>query len=154
MDTIVLPPDDDKKWAQVVGSLILHFGSLEFLSFVFIEILDNAAARDAAMRMIFSKRIKLVRELIGKSQWKDNKKQEALKLWGDVAKECKLRNEVAHNPFYVKLIQGKNVGGIINVRHLRGSGPYSPPVIRIDEIILAHNRVGKLVLSLKALIKS
>jgi hypothetical protein len=115
---------------------------------------NGVNARDATMSLTFSKRIKLVKKLISESQWEDSKKKEALKLWGEVAKECKLRNEVAHNPFHVWLIQGKNVGGIINVRHLRGPGPYNPPIIRINEIILAHNRIGNLVLALNALIKS
>jgi hypothetical protein len=153
LDTVVLPPEEDKKWAQVVGSLILHFGTLEYLSFLFIGIFSGEAARDAAMPLTFSKRIKLVKKLIKKSNWADVEKIAALKLWSEVAEKCKFRNELAHNPFITKTVKGKNISGILNVRHLRGPGPHAPPLIYINDIILSHNRIGELVLALNATIK-
>jgi hypothetical protein len=151
--TVVLPPEEDKQWAYVVGSFILHFGSLEYLSFIFIEIFSGTTARDAAMSLTFSKRIKMVKKLIRQSKWTENDKKEALKLWSEVAVKCKFRNEIAHNPFITKVIQGKAIGGILNVRHMRGPGPYTPPLIHISDVVLIHNRIGELVLALNATIK-
>lgn len=153
LDMVVLPPDEDRAWAQVIGSLLLHFGSLEYLSIVFIGIFSGETARDAAMPLVFSKRIKLVKKLIKKSNWSDDEKKAALKLWSEVANKCKFRNELAHNPFIIKEDQGKIVRGILNVRHLRGAGPWKPPLITLDAIIIVHNRVGELVLALNATIK-
>jgi hypothetical protein len=153
MQTVVLSPEEDKQWAYVVGSLILHFGSLEYLSFIFIEIFSGAPARDTAMSLTFSKRIKMVKKLIKQSKWVEDERKAALKLWAEVAVKSKFRNEIAHSPFITKVVQGKAIRGILNVHHLRGTGPWTPKLITLADIIIVHNRVGELVLALNAAIK-
>ena len=153
MDTVILPPEEDRQWAQVVGSLILHFGTLEYLTFIFIELFSGAAARDAAQKDKFAKRIRTVKELIEKSSWSESQKNTALDLWIKVDGHREFRNEVAHNPFIIKRIADKNVMGILNVRHLRGPGPYTPPLISLNDVILIYNKIGELVLALNAVIK-
>jgi hypothetical protein len=153
LETVILPPQEDEQWARVVGSFILHFGTLEFFSFAFIGIFSGHDARDAAMKLTFSKRIQLVKKLVKESKWTYDEKKTALKLWSEVAEKCKFRNALAHNPFTTKTVQGKTVSGILNVRHLRGPGPYSPSFIYLRDIIPVHNRIGELVLALNAMIK-
>ena len=153
LDMIVLPPEEDKQWAQVIGSLILLFGSAEFISFHFIGMLDGSDARDKAMKKTFSDRIQIVKKLIEGSKWPDDEKTEALKLWTEVAGKCKFRNAVAHNPFIIKIEKGHRVVGILKIRQLRGAPPYRPDLIRLSSVIEIHNRMKDIVFALNALAK-
>jgi hypothetical protein len=149
-----LPPEEDAKWAQVVGSLLLLFGTVEFISFRFIEMLNGDTARDSAMRLQFARRIETIIKLIGSSTWPETEKKEALNLWAEVKKESKMRNDIAHNPYVLGTDETGRVGaGILNIRHLRGTGPFHPPLIHLDDIALSHDRLVRLAHSLNSFVK-
>src|SRR5260221_1793336 len=86
-------------FAGMIGGLLLNFGALEFLSYRWVEILStDPIARDLAIDMLLGKRIELIKRLVERCAWPEDKKAEAVSLWNDVVKLTKLRNKVAHNP--------------------------------------------------------
>jgi len=62
-------------WAEMVGSLIINCGAIEFLSFRWIDALStDRILRDVAIDLEFSDRIKLVKKLIARSAWTNERK--------------------------------------------------------------------------------
>jgi hypothetical protein len=152
-EMVQLPPEEDKQWAQVVGSLVLLFNSAELISLNFIAMINGDTARQAAMSKKFYERIAMIKELIAKSNWPDDEKTEALKLWDEVDVKREFRNDLAHNPFIVKMENGNRVAGILIIRELRGPPPYNPTLILFKGVLEMHNRMKEIVFALNMLTK-
>lgn len=91
-------PQDMALWAECVGGLILNFGTAEFQTLRWIEILAGADAAIAARRSLFGDRITKAKELIDSSMMPPEKKLLAHALWDEIKELSKFRNQIAHNP--------------------------------------------------------
>lgn len=100
--------------------------------------------RDRAIDMPLSNRIGLVCQLIESSSLPDNGKSKALELWGEVAQLVKIRNKVAHSPL-CRNPNGSDEWGIVDVKKMKGTGPYPVEPLHIIEIAQAGSRLAKVL---------
>lgn len=97
--------------------------------------------RDVAIDMPLSKRIALVCQLVKRSTYMEGKKAKALEIWGEVARLAEMRNKVAHSPL-CKNPNGLDEWGIIDVKKMKGTGPYPIEPLRFDDIARAGSRLA------------
>jgi hypothetical protein len=130
------------KWEPLIGAFIMNFGAVEMASFQWITALsaDPVVLRDLAIDMQFRKRISLVCQLIERSATSAEQKAEAVGLWEEVAKLAEIRNTIAHSPFVSQPSEG-----FINVKKLKGDGPYELKPLGLVEIASAGSRLARIL---------
>lgn len=143
-------------FAEMIGGLLVNFGALEFSSYRWVGLLaDDTIVRDLAIDMQLSKRIALIKRLVSRSNWPENKKKTAVALWDEVSKLAKIRNTVAHNPIRIEAkADGTVVSGVINVKDMRGVGPYKTVAILPHDVAAAGRCAGKIQEQLGLLIQA
>ncbi len=100
--------------------------------------------RDVALDMGLSRRIDLVCQLIGRSTESEEKKARAVAVWREVSELSKIRNKVAHSPM-VPNPNGSGEWAIIDVKKMKGPGPYALDPLHFDEIAVQGSRLAKLL---------
>jgi len=88
------------EWVGLIGKLLLNFGSIELMAFAWLAALSNKndIVLDLVAEMALGRRIKLILDLIPKSELASSSCNIAEKRWKEVQKLSDLRNRVAHNP--------------------------------------------------------
>lgn len=123
------------EWASLIGAFIINFGAAEMASFLWITKFSiNQSTRDSAIGQPLSKRLKLVCELVQRSNLAEDYKKRALELWAEVAKLSKTRNIIAHSPFVTRTKDGKFDSGFLDVKKMKGIGPYTLEPLRLEDI--------------------
>src|SRR5258708_3260246 len=109
--------------ANMVGALLINFGAVELLSIRWADKLSSdAIVRDLAIEMPLGRRILMLKKLIKRAIWPEERKVEAIKLWEAVVVLAKKRNMVAHNPLLLKNEPDGTVSfGIINAKEMKGT---------------------------------
>lgn len=88
-----------KRYAESVGKLVVNFGRIEYLSYLWISSLqEDTALIEVAVDMQLSQRIVLVKKLVVR-KLREPQKKKAAKLWERVRDLSELRNVVCHNPY-------------------------------------------------------
>jgi hypothetical protein len=83
--------------------------------------------------------------LVDRATWPDIRKSEAKQLWCEVRNLSKIRNKIAHNPITSKETSDGLVRGIINVKEMKGIGPYKFEPLILEDLMTANVRLGELV---------
>jgi hypothetical protein len=134
-----------KEQCEIVGAYVLNFGAAEMATFQWItKFQTDLMVRDMAIDMPLGKRIALVCDLVKRSDLPADRKTRALELWGEVAALSKIRNRVAHSP----MCQNPNKSdewGIIDVKKMKGVGPYPIEPLHFDDIARDGSRLAKLL---------
>jgi hypothetical protein len=87
-------------WANLSGAFMINFGAAEIATFQWItKYATDLMVRDMALVMPLNKRIKLVCDLVNRSELDESRKRRAIELWGEIAKLSEIRNTVAYSPF-------------------------------------------------------
>ena len=131
-------------WAKSIGGFLLNFGVLELDSILWIRNLGGVAAGQSGLKKGFGDRIDIVIALIRKSDWTQDRKQSALDLWLEVKTLAKTRNTIAHNPLFTNEKFGILQVGIINVKNMKGIGPFLLEPLSLEDINLGGIRVCEL----------
>jgi hypothetical protein len=97
-----------------------------------------------AIDMPLGKGIGLVCDLVKRSDLPPDRKARALELWGEVATLSKTRNKVAHSPM-CQNPNGSNEWGIIDVKKMKGIGPYPVEPMHFDDIAREGFRLAKIL---------
>jgi hypothetical protein len=149
----LLTAEEERLWSNAIGGVFLNFGGIEYASFRCIEALStDMIMRDVAIDMKLSQRIDLIKRLVQRSSWAPEKKKKAVEIWNEVAKRSEIRNTIAHNPFsFGQDRAGKPAAGIINVKQMKGPGPYEVPLLDVHQILETAHRAGELYNELQAL---
>lgn len=99
-----------KLYAQQVGALVVNFGFLEYVSYMWIRYLQqDAALIEVAADMQLGQRISLVKKMAERAL-DEPQRNEALTLWNRVRELSELRNAVCHNPYIYGWSGGKEEG--------------------------------------------
>lgn len=99
-----------RAYAQEVGALVVAFGFLEYLSYVWIVLLQrDHAVVELAANLGLRERIALITKMVER-EFVESKRTEALNLWRDVANLSDLRNAVCHNPYVFGDADGNDSG--------------------------------------------
>jgi hypothetical protein len=87
-------------WPYRIGQFILNFGAIEWLSYQYLNALEDARAEfDKNLDRLLFARIDRVLELVGASpKFSDADKAEVRSLWGEAKELARWRNRIAHNP--------------------------------------------------------
>lgn len=87
-------------WAESIGKLLLNFGALELLTYLWIAYLSNRddVVLDLASEMQLNRRINLILELLRRSKVDEVRRDQIAIKWKNVQPFLELRNAVAHNP--------------------------------------------------------
>ena len=130
------------KWEPLIGGFITNFGAAEIASFQWITTLsaDPVVLRDLAIDMPFRKRISLVCQLIERSGVSKERKDKAIGLWEEVAKLAEIRNTIAHSPFITQPSTG-----FLNVKKLKGDGPYEIVPLGLVDVANAGSRLARIL---------
>jgi len=132
-------------WSFLIGNLIINFGAVEFASFRWIEFLStDDIMRDVAIDMQLSRRFALINRLIDRSKWPDARKSQAKQLWCEIKSLSKTRNKIAHNPIGFNDTPNGRVRGIINVKEMKGIGPYKFEPLVLEDVKVASDRLVEL----------
>ena len=136
--------EEERTWSNAIGGVFLNFGGIEFASYRWIEALSNdQILRDVAIDMNLARRIDLIKKLIQRSSWQDDKKKGAIDLWKEVSGHSKIRNTIAHNPMsFGRNRDGLAIGGIINVKEMKGPGPYEVQTLDVMDLVETARRVA------------
>lgn len=106
-----------RHWPELIGSFVINFGAVEMIIFQWIDKHStDQIVRDMAIDLPLNKRLKLVCDLIQRSNLPPESKQKALSLWGEVARISETRNVIAHSPF----ITHQNQHGFIDLKKNEG----------------------------------
>lgn len=142
----MLSAEEEHLWSNAIGGVFLNFGSIEFASFRWIEALStDLLMRDIAIDMKLSQRIGLIKRLVERAAWPTEKKKKAIELWDEVAKRSEIRNTIAHNPFsFGRDRNGHPAAGILNVKKMKGPGPYEVSLLNAHQILETAFRAGEL----------
>lgn len=145
--------EEERTWSNAIGGVFLNFGGIEFASYRWIEALSqDPMLRDVAIDMNLGRRIDLIKKLILRSNWDGEKQKAAIDLWKTVAGHSKIRNTIAHNPMtFGRNRDGDAVGGIINVKEMKGPGPYDVPTLSVMELVETARRVARIADKLQSL---
>jgi len=142
-DTRMTPQEIDAL-GGLIGGFLVNFGAAEFASFLWIDKFStDKIVRDIAIGLPLHKRLELVCTLIRRSDLAEERKQRALELWGEVAKIATLRNTVAHNPIVTNRKTGEV--GVIDVKKMRGVGPYQIEPLQPADLATAGKRLATLL---------
>ncbi len=101
------------------------------------------SVRDRAIDMPLSKRIALVRELITHSSLRDDRKLKAIELWDEAAQLSSIRNKLAHSPL-CQNPNGSDEWGFVDVKRMKGIGPYEIEPLHYIEIAQAGSKLAKI----------
>ena len=135
-----MPPTQQDLFGEIIGGFLVNFGAVEFSSFQWIEKFStDKIVRDLAIGLPLRKRLELVCTLITRSKLPEERKKRALELWNEVAKIATIRNTVAHNPLVTDSKTGEM--GIIDVKKMKGIGPYEIEPLQPTEIASAGKRL-------------
>ncbi|MGH9962658.1 MAG: hypothetical protein ACREBC_37010 [Pyrinomonadaceae bacterium] len=86
-------------WANAIGSVLVNFGTLELLTYVWIERLSQSRVLfNTALDMQFARRCRLTIELIQERASDRKSKTEATRAWRKAETLAAFRNWIAHNP--------------------------------------------------------
>lgn len=87
-------------WAESIGKLILNFGALELLTYLWIAYLTdkNDIVLDLSSEMPLNRRIQLILELLRRINLEETKHNKISLAWKRAQPLLELRNAVAHNP--------------------------------------------------------
>jgi hypothetical protein len=122
----VTPEEEMRHWPELIGSFVINFGAVEMIIFQWIDKHStDQIVRDMAIDLPLNKRLKLVCDLIQRSNLPPESKQKALSLWGEVARISETRNVIAHSPF----ITHQNQHGFIDLKKMKGVKNGSPIAI-------------------------
>jgi hypothetical protein len=95
--------------------------------------------------MGLAERIRLIKQLIDRATWPQDRKNRAKTLWDEVSEKSKIRNKIAHNPFVSgKSKDGIPVKGIADFKKMKGPGPYEYELLQVSEIEQVILRAEKL----------
>jgi len=148
---IQLPEGVDDNWDRTIGGFILNCGAIEFALIRLAEVISqDPVQRDLALKKMLSGRISLVRGLAQRSNLSDSVRQELENTLDKVAELAETRNTVAHNPFVSGVdAKGVPVKGIMDVRKVKGIGPFEVGLLGLQDILSGAHRAGDLVQSLQ-----
>ncbi|MCY7350997.1 MAG: hypothetical protein LH606_10050 [Cytophagaceae bacterium] len=80
-----------------------------------------------------------------RSDWPDLVKNESHSLWSEASKLSELRNTIAHNPLvFGSTAEGIPAWGIVNIKKMKGPGPFSVELIDLQSIISVAIRAGEI----------
>jgi hypothetical protein len=132
------------KWARSVGAFVINFGNAEMVAFQWIakHSPNPVADRDSAIDMKLAKRIEFVCRLIQNSALPEDRKKKAIALWRELDKYRKIRNIIAHSPFLASTQNGKREDGFIDVRRMKGKGPYKLEPMMLEDVRAAGKAVA------------
>lgn len=143
-------------WAECVGGLILNFGTLEFQSVRWIEVLLGCDRVIEMRGKKLSKRIEVARDAFEESNTDDQTKERVAELWDEATELAKTRNRIAHNPMVLghKVDGGELVWSIIDLQKMKLVGgnvlePLDPPAIQGVAL-----RIRAITLELSAIIEA
>lgn len=141
--TVMLNKEQESQWSNIIGGLILNFGTIEFMSFRWIQhFATDSLVNDLAIDMQLSKRLQIIRDLVERSSLADDARKQAIALWDEVGKLAELRNTIAHNPIVFGVgPDQKQAMGIPNVKQMKGSGPFAVRLIQVSKIYEAAHRL-------------
>lgn len=141
-----MPPLPPEEQAEAIGAFILNCGAAEMATFLWITGLStDLMLRDVAIDMPLSKRIALVCQLIKRSNQPDSEKSQALSMWGEVARIADAtRNKIAHSPL-CRNPNGSDEWGFINVKKMKGVGPYQIEPLHFDDIMIEGSKLAKIL---------
>ena len=153
-ETVTLTAEQERLWSNAIGGLILNFGQIEFLSHRWIQHFQtDPIVGDLAINMQLSHRLSLMSELIARSSLVPVVRERATQLWREVGKLSETRNTVAHNPMvFARGPEGQVVPGIPNVKHMKGSGPFTVTLLNVTKIIDDARRVSVIARNLEQLL--
>ena len=151
---VTLSAEQERIWSNAIGGLILNFGQIEFLSHRWIQHFQtDPIVADLAIDMQFSRRLSLITEIVGRSSLPADARKRATELWREAGKLAETRNTVAHNPMVFAPGPDKQVvPGIPNVRHMKGSGPFTITLLDVTKIINTARRLSEIVSELDRLL--
>jgi hypothetical protein len=137
------PPE---KLAEAIGAFILDCGAAEVATFQWITVLGtDLMLRDVAIDMPFRKRIRLVCQLIERSNHTEAEKLRAIALWQDVERIADTtRNKIAHSPL-CRNPNGSGEWGFIDVKKMKGSGPYQVEPLCFDAIMREGSKLASIL---------
>ncbi len=150
-ESFLLTAEQERQWANAIGGVFLNFGFLEFTSLRWVQYFSkDEILNDVSIDLNFAKRIILIKQLIKRGVWTDSLKYESQLLWGEASKLSETRNTIAHNP----MVQGVNpegqaVQGIVNVKQMKGTGPFAIDLIDFQTIASVAIRAGELTKKLQ-----
>lgn len=150
-----LPKREDLHWPTAIGKFILVFGHIEFCSQRWIQYFArDPLIKDLAIDATFSKRLTLIKKLISRAELPPDISKRAIELWGETEKFSETRNTIAHNSLVTGIEKGtgKRIWGIGNIRHMKGSGPFSIPLIQLSTIKQMTNRLLEILVALENLL--
>ena len=134
------------KREEAIGVFILNCGVAEMATFLWITGLStDIMLREVAIDMPFSKRIALVCKLIKRSNQPDAEKSRSLAMWGEVARIADTtRNKIAHSPL-CQNPNGSDEWGFIDVKKMKGAGPYQIEPLQFDDILKEGSKLAKIL---------
>jgi hypothetical protein len=135
--TITLSAEQERQWSNIIGGLMLNFGSLELTSLRWVQHLSNdEVLNDLAIDLSFTKRLKLISRLVHRTKWSPENKNLSEKLWREASKLSEIRNTVAHNPLvFGNGPDGDPAPGIFNLKDAKGVGPFS---VKLLDFAMIH----------------
>lgn len=136
---------DENAWRLALGGFVWRMGQLEFLTFEWCRRLDGNGRRDNAIaERGFSGRYKLVVTAITSSDWDEDKKTKALRLWRKAKCFSVFRNKIAHAP----VLKIRGVSAMLDARCLMGDGRRRVWVYRPEFIDMVADHIQRLAQSL------
>jgi hypothetical protein len=152
--SVTLTAEQERLWSNAIGGIMLNFGQVEFTSHRWIQHFSrDPLIGDLAIDMQFSKRLQLIRELLARAELSSEVRSRALELWTEAGKLSETRNRLAHNPMvFAPGPDGQLIPGIPNVKHMKGSGPFTITVLDSSQIIHAARRLGEIAAELDQLL--
>lgn len=134
------------QWQSLIGAFIINFGALEITTYHWITALSTGTdVRDRAIdHMLLGKRIALVRELVTASNLPKERKLRALELWNEVTHLSIIRNKLVHSPLCWNP-NGSDDLGFVDVKKMKGIGPYTIEPLNYVEIARAGSKLAKIL---------
>lgn len=94
---VVKNPEYAEPWLRAIGSYMLNFGSIELLSYKYLDYLESTEEEFLVnTNKLLGARISRIEALIKLTNLQQ--KEEVLEVWSVVRKLSKWRNRIAHNP--------------------------------------------------------
>jgi hypothetical protein len=91
-----LNDESTQPWLIAIGKLMLNFGSVELLTYAWIDRLGGDA--DAMKGARFSNRIQVIRNLASSVACAEETRRVVLESWATAGEMAKFRNTIAHSP--------------------------------------------------------
>ena len=132
--------------APDIGKFILNFGSIEWLTYIWItELALDDLLLEVASDMPLGKRLDLLAMMIERSRMPKRWKNLSSGMWGRVRKLSEDRNVLAHSPLLLAW-KGPAVGppelvGVPNLRHLKKKHGLKVPISPLHKLPEGVNEV-------------